>query len=73
MEPSHMGTMHGTDAPAVFNETLGEVVEIALLLPASRAEALVALSRRRRQSVGQILRQLIDGALAGDDNASALL
>ena len=40
------------------------VIEIPLLLPASRAEALVALSRSRRESVGQILRQMIDHALA---------
>ena len=42
-----------------------EVVEIGLFLPAHRAEALIALSRRRKQSVGQILRGLIDGAIAG--------
>jgi hypothetical protein len=40
------------------------VVEIPLLLPAKRAEALVALSRTRRESVGQILRQMIDRGLA---------
>jgi hypothetical protein len=40
------------------------VIEIPLLLPADRAEALVALSRSRRESVGQILRQMIDHALA---------
>ena len=45
------------------------VVEIPLLLPAKRAEALVALSRTRRESVGQILRQMIDRALeAAVDN-----
>jgi hypothetical protein len=46
---------------------LDDVVEINLLLPANRAEALLALSRQRRQSVGQILRQLIDRALTPDD------
>jgi hypothetical protein len=40
-----------------------EVVEIGLLLPAQRAQALLDLSRRRRRSVGQILRDLIDRAL----------
>ena len=45
----------------------GDVVEIALLLPANRAEALLALARRRRQTVGQILRHLIDQELAAAD------
>lgn len=39
------------------------VVEIGLLLPAKRAEALIALSRERRQSVAQILRGLIEREL----------
>lgn len=43
-----------------------EVVELALLLPASRAEALLDLSRRRRESVAQTLRALIDRALASE-------
>jgi len=45
-------------------DAYGEVVEVPLLLTTQRAEALVALSRQRRQSVGQILRHLIDQALA---------
>ena len=45
----------------------GEVVEITWLLPANRAEALLALARRRRQTVAQILRQLINRALADAD------
>lgn len=44
-----------------------DVIEIPLLLSAKRAEALVALSRTRRESVGQILRQMIDRALATVD------
>jgi hypothetical protein len=43
-----------------------EVVEIPLLLPASRIEALLDLSRRRHQSVAQILRSMIDRALAAE-------
>jgi hypothetical protein len=50
----------------------GEVVEIGLLLPASRADALVELSRRRQQSVAQILRNLIDRALDDDERESDL-
>ena len=44
-----------------------DVVEIGLFLPAHRAEALIALSRQRRQSVGQILRGLIDQAIAAPE------
>jgi hypothetical protein len=42
------------------------VVEIGLLLPASWADALLEMSKRRRQSVGQILRTIIDRALLDD-------
>jgi len=41
-------------------------VEIGLLLPASRVEQLVRLSGRRRQTVAQLLRSLIDDALADE-------
>ena len=44
----------------------GDIVEIGLLLPANRADALVELSRRRHQSVSQFLRGLIDNALTDD-------
>jgi hypothetical protein len=40
-----------------------DVVEIGLLLPQSRVHALIELSRKRDQSVGQLLRSLIDRAL----------
>lgn len=48
--------------PTVWNE----VVEIPLLLPKNRAEALMALSKSRHLSVGQILRDLIEEALGED-------
>ena len=44
----------------------GEVVEIGLLMPASWADALLEMSKRRRQSVGQILRGMIDRELLDD-------
>jgi hypothetical protein len=47
--------------------THGEVVEIGLLLPVNRADALIELSKRRQQSVAQILRSLIDRALLDDE------
>ena len=40
------------------------VVEIGLLLPADRAAALIHLARTRRESVGQMLRRLIDRELS---------
>jgi len=43
-----------------------DVVEIGLLLPTSWADALMDMSRRRNQSVGQILRGMIDRALVDD-------
>jgi hypothetical protein len=46
-----------------------DVVEIGLLLPASRVDALIELSRKKRQSVGQILRGLIDRELLNVDRA----
>lgn len=43
-----------------------DVVEIGLLLPVSWADALLALSKRRGQSVGQVLRTMIDRGLMDD-------
>jgi hypothetical protein len=40
------------------------VVEIGLLLPANRAAALLRLAKDRRESVGQVLRKLIERELA---------
>jgi hypothetical protein len=40
-----------------------DVVEIGLLLPANWAAALIDLSEKRQQSVGQLLRSLISRAL----------
>jgi hypothetical protein len=59
-------TMPSLTAPigiASSADVAGEIVEIALLLPKNRADALVQLSRQKHQSVGQILRSLIDRAL----------
>ncbi len=50
-----------------LNPALGRpdgVVEIELLLPANRAAALLQLAQDRRESVGQVLRTLIDRELA---------
>ena len=41
-----------------------DVVEIGLLLPSHRAAALLRLAKDRHESVGQVLRRLIDRELA---------
>jgi hypothetical protein len=67
MEPETMMSLTGTEAPTFPGDRHGEIVEIALLLPKNRAEALLALSARRHQSVGQIIRGLIDRALGDSE------
>jgi hypothetical protein len=64
-----MAPFLGTDATKsrTTPQISDDVVEIGLLLPAHRAEALLALSRQRHQSVGQLLRGLIDQAITGRD------
>jgi hypothetical protein len=44
--------------------THDDVVEIGLLLPTNRAVALLKLARERHESVGQVLRRLIDRELS---------
>jgi hypothetical protein len=67
-DTSPMATFQGVSATKNGMATYGDVVEIGLLLPVNRAAALVELSRRRHQSVAQILRSLIDGALNSEAN-----
>jgi hypothetical protein len=62
-----MAVFHGLNATKTGIPSQGDVVEIGLLLPANRADALLELSKRRHQSVAQILRGLIDRALSDDD------
>ena len=40
------------------------VVEIGLLLPTNRAAALLKIAQERHESVGQVLRRLIDRELS---------
>jgi hypothetical protein len=51
------------DEARVFGDDVEGLVELPLLLPVRRAEALVALSRERHETVGQIIRSLIDQLL----------
>lgn len=54
----------GGDAIGAGKRSAEAVVEIPLLLPAARVEALLDLARERHESVGQLLRGWIDRALA---------
>lgn len=62
-----MAPISCTSAPKSGIVRYGDIVEIGLLLPASRAEALLELSKRTHQSVGQLLRSMIDRALNDND------
>ena len=53
----------GTSASKLGMKSVNDVVEIGLLLPVSWADALMEMSKRRRQSVGSLLRGMIDRAL----------
>lgn len=53
----------GTNAGNVSKPRTEDVVEIPFLLGANRLEALVDLSQRRGQSVGQLVRTLIEREL----------
>lgn len=61
-----MNTKTDTRPPTLFPDGQSEIVEVPLLLPTRRLEELVAMSRRRGISVAQILRQLIDQAIAAE-------
>jgi hypothetical protein len=51
----------GAEKPPRANDG---VVEIGLLLPTNRAAALLRLAEERHESVGQVLRKLIDRELS---------
>jgi hypothetical protein len=63
MHNSGSAQTSGMEAPLFGNAELDGMIELPLLLPVRRAEALVALSRARNESVGQILRRMIDDML----------
>ena len=58
--------LQGQDASKPGRAARDEVVEVPLLLPPGRMQGLITLSRRRGESIGQILRRLIDEALAAE-------
>jgi hypothetical protein len=52
------------ESPAHLGIPLDDFVEIGLLLPTNRANALLELAHNRGETVGQILRRLVDLALS---------
>jgi hypothetical protein len=59
--------IHEVSGPLSCKMPPSEVVEIGLLLPADWAVALVQLSKKRHQTVAQILRSLVERALIQAD------
>lgn len=59
----------GASMPLKFGTPMEDYVEIGLLLPKNRATALLKLARDRRETVGQILRKIVDRALTEQDLA----
>jgi len=66
-----MAPSDGMFAKSLGTAASGDVVEIGLLLPAAWADALLEISKRRRQSVGQILRGMIVRGLVDDLRSDA--
>ena len=64
MNSTTIAAMMGGNRTEPRNGESDGVVEIGLLLPAQRAAALLRLARDRRESVGQLLRKLIDRELS---------
>ncbi len=61
-----MAPIDGTGARKFGMTASSDVVEIGLLLPSSWADALLEMSKRKRQSIGQLLRNMIDRGLVDD-------
>ena len=58
-----MLNFQGASKPLTLGPSMEDFVEIGLLLPKDRAAALLELARDRHETVGQILRQIVDSAL----------
>lgn len=63
-----MATCPSTIANDLRMPPPSDVVEIGLLVPVSWADALLRMSRRRQQSVGELVRGMIDRGLFDEDS-----
>jgi hypothetical protein len=64
MKPLMLASIMGGQSKALPANASDGVVEIGLLLPSNRAAELLQLASDRHESVGQLLRKLIDRELA---------
>jgi hypothetical protein len=64
MNATILASIMGQPARGLPAVASADVVELGLLLPANRAAELLRLAQDRHESVGQLLRKLIDRELA---------
>ena len=58
--------IQGASAFSLGSPPTAGVVEIGLLLPADWADALLEMSKRKHQTIGQLVRGMIDRGLVDD-------
>lgn len=61
-----MPQIQGTSASGLGSLPSPDVVEIGLLLPAAWADSLLEMSKRKHQTIGQLVRGMIDRGLVDD-------
>jgi hypothetical protein len=64
MDVNTKPTRIGGEPRSYFRGGPDDVVELSFLVPVRRAETLLALAKRRDQTLAQLLRDLIDRELA---------
>ena len=58
-----MVPFQGVSLPSVSGSPMDDYVEVGLLLPKNRAVALMEMARDRRETIGQLLRKMVDKAI----------
>ena len=64
MKLASVTSMTSEDVNSHKSDFLDDVVEIGILLPANRAAELIRIARSRHESVGHMIRTMIDRELA---------
>lgn len=64
MKLASVASMKSEQFASAIGKTSNDVVEIGILLPANYAKDLIEMAKSRRESVGHMLRKLIDRELA---------
>ncbi len=64
MKLASVAAMMSEQIPGTSLTNLDDVVEIGILLPASRAADLIQIAKSRQESVGHLIRKMIDRELA---------